>query len=479
MLLVHGDRVLAEPLGGRLAAALGEVWGVAPHTRRDVDDLAALTADLRTFSLFEPGKIVVVAQSGILADRAAASSLLDSLRDALPVELSAELSGAARTAARRLLQILRLHDVDPGAGPVERVLAALPDEVLSSGRGRSGAAELRQQLVPLLAAALAAGLRGTGEEETSLVADLIRDGLPPRHLLVLVESAVAAGHPLLEALERRGAVLEAGRLAAEKGGRVSGLDALIEQLGAETGSHLRMDAASELARRTLRLEDSRRPGGEGGIDADSAARFAAEYRKLATLAGSGGIDRALVRENVEDRGEEDVWPILDALADGNAEAALAKIRRRLAGAEDPLVERLSLFGLLAGFARQLAAVGGVLEASGGRRVETSYGAFKDRVAPAMQKSLAEAGLPALAKLHPFRLHRVCLAASRFPAERLGRLPALTLEAERRLKGDSSDPESALAVYALELVSPKEGRPPLRGGRPAPAGSRGRGGDGET
>jgi len=474
---VHGDRVLADPLGGRLAAALGEIWGVAPHSRREVDDLAGLTADLRTFSLFEPGKIVVVGETGILADRTAAATLFESLREALPVELGGELSGAARSAARRLLQILRLHDVDPGLGAPERALAALPDEVLSSGKGKSGAAELRQQLAPLLAAALAAGLRGTGEEESSLVADLLRDGLPPRHLLILVESAVAAGHPLFDALERRGAVVEAGRLAAEKGGRVSGLDTLIDQLAAETGSLLRMDAAAELARRTLRLEDSRRPGGEGGIDADSAARFAAEYRKLATLAGAGGIDRALVRENVEDRGEEEVWPILDALADGNAEGALAKLRRRVASAEDPLAERLTLFGLLSGFARQLAAVGGVLEASGGRRIETSYAAFKDRIAPAMQKTLAEAGLPALAKLHPFRLHRVYLAASRFPAERLGRLPARTLEAERRLKGDSADPDSALAAYALELASPKEQGEGIRGARPAPAGSRGRGGDG--
>jgi hypothetical protein len=458
VILVRGDRVLAEPMGSRLAAALGEIWGVAPHARREVDDLAVLTADLRTFSLFEPGKIVVVGETGILADRAAAAALVESLREALPVELGGELSGAARTAARRLLQILRLHDVDPGLGAPERVLAALPDEVLSAGKGKSGAPDLREQLAPLLAAALAAGLRGTGEEETSLIADLLRDGLPPRHLLVLVESAVAAGHPLLDALERRGAVLEAGRLAAEKGGRVSGLDALIDQLGTETGSLLRMDAAAELARRTLRLEDSRRPGGEGGIDADSAARFAAEYRKLATLAGAGGIDRALVRENVEDRGEEEVWPILDALADGNAEGALAKIRRRITSAEDPLVERLSLFGLLSGFAKQVAAVGGALQASAPRRGNSSSPVFSERVVVELQKLLAEAGLVAMARLQPFRLRRAFRLASRLPADRLARLPALTLEVERRLKGDSADPDSALVAFVLALSGPRSIQP---------------------
>jgi hypothetical protein len=301
-------------------------------------------------------------------------------------------------------------------------------------------------------------------KEASLIADLLRDGLPPRHTLVLVESAVADGHPLLESLARRGAVLEAGRLTAAKGGRVSGIDRLVEQLASETGVHLRSEAAGELARRTLRLEDSRRSGGEGSIDADSAARFAAEYRKLAILAGASGVNaRAGAGESRTGAGGR--RPILDALAEGRPEAALAKIRRRLASAEDPALERLSLFGLLSGFARQLAAVGGALEETGARRAESSYPRFKERLAPELQQAIGNAGLPAVARLHPFRLHRVYLAASRFPAERLGRLPALTLEAERRLKGDSSDPDAALAAYTLALAAPADDRSKVRGARP--------------
>ncbi|KAB2956981.1 MAG: hypothetical protein F9K18_12975, partial [Thermoanaerobaculia bacterium] len=106
VVLVRGDRALAEPVATRLAAALGELWGVEPALLRHPENLAALVEDLRTFALFAAGKVVVAVGTGALADRAAAAELLDEVRAALPWSGGAgDLSGAARTAAVRLLQV--------------------------------------------------------------------------------------------------------------------------------------------------------------------------------------------------------------------------------------------------------------------------------------------------------------------------------------------------------------------------------------
>jgi hypothetical protein len=63
----------------------------------------------------------------------------------------------------------------------------------------------------------------------------------------------------------------------------------------------------------------------------------------------------------------------------------------------------------------------------------------------------------VAGLHPFRLHRVYLAASRFEAATLMRLPARVLETELRIKGESGEAEAAIYELIAELA-----------GRPAPS-----------
>lgn len=462
VVLVRGDRMLAEPAARRLAAELGGLWEVEPSEIRHPGDLGAVVDDLRTFSLFATGKLVLAIETGIFADRDAAAELLAEVRAALPWSGGDGLVGKARDAALRLLQVLRLFDLDPGSGA--RALAGLPDVVLVGGRvkgGKAAAEELRSQLEPLLAAAAAAGLRGVGESELTLLSDLVRDGLPERQVLILVESAAPENHPLVTTLGRRGALVDAGRLeAAARGGAVGGLDRLAEELTRETGVRIRKEALEELSRRTLRAEDYRRGGERGAIEADSTARFAAEYRKLATGTGGRPIERQDVVAQIEDRGDQDVWAIFDAIGAGRAGDALAGLARRLDGAEDRTAARLEFFSLLAGYARQLAAIRGLAAATGavaGGRVESSYPRFKERVAPALQGKVEGLLKNPLAGVHEYRLHRAYLAAARFPEAEAARLPALVLAAELRLKGDSGDPDVALAELVVRLS------------RPAPAG----------
>ncbi|MCM2269045.1 MAG: hypothetical protein NDJ75_02975 [Thermoanaerobaculia bacterium] len=468
-MLVAGDAALAAPRAEQLAAAIGEAWGVVPRHERFLAKLSAAVDDLRTIALFESGKLLVVHETGLLADREEAVKMLGPvLKAAKSRRDDDELDGSLRDAAVGLLRVLRLHDLDPAGGAPEQVVARLPAVLFGEAP-----AESRGHLARLLEAALAAGLHGAGGDDLTLLSDLLRDGLPERHLMILVESAVDPRHPLVAALSQRGAVLAAGRLSLDKQGHVAGLDGMAAELARETGARLRRDAAVELARRTIRGEDTRRGGAADGVDADSAARFAAEYRKLAALAADGDIDRALVAANVSDRGQEDVFQVLDAIGDGRAGEALEKIARRLAGAEDPLLERLSIFGLLAGFARHLAAVSGALRATGARAGVSSYPSFKERVAPQLQGEIDGVDANPLKGMHAFRLHRIYLAASRLAPANLAALPARTLETERRLKGDSGDPDAALAAFVVALA----GASGVSSGPGAGAGSRARGGAG--
>src|SRR5204863_1866710 len=205
----------------------------------------------------------------------------------------------------------------------------------------------------LLAAARAEELAGIAEGEVAELGAAVAGGLPPGHSLILIEGSAAKDHPVVQAISEAGGLVELGQVESERGGGWQGLDLLAAELATQTGVAIAQDAVQELARRTLR---------QGEQHADSTARFAGEYRKLAELATAAKaprILRALVAGAVEDRGEEDVWQLLDAIAAGRGDEALTRVARLLRAADDPMAARLSFFSLLAGFCRQLVAVGGL------------------------------------------------------------------------------------------------------------------------
>jgi DNA polymerase III delta subunit len=466
--LVHGDLVLAEPAGRRIAEALAGALGLAVEAieaHRHPSSLSPLLADLRTFSLFASAKVMVAIDSAVFADRAAAAELIAGAAEVLPLAGGGgALSARERQAAGRLLQGLRLFDVDPWAGSPEHAIGALPAAAFEAGRGskRGGkgakkepAEGIRQGLSELLEAARREEIRGIGDSDVTDLAELLQAGLPAGHALVLVESAVALDHPLVRTLAARGALLDVGRLEAERGGW-QGIERLVEELARQTGVEIAPDAAAELARRTLRQEGGERGRPSGGVDADSSSRFAGEYRKLAALAASQGtkgrIGRRLVEESVEDRGEEDVWQILDAIAAGRGGEALGRLNRLLAGAEDTGATRLSFFSLLASYCRQLVAVRGMMRHARVPAGESSYPRFKDRHAPLLQGEAPHGAKNPLAGLHPYRLHRAYLAASRLPEPFLARLLSDVLETELQLKGESAEGDAALAHLVVRLSS---------------------------
>jgi DNA polymerase III delta subunit len=446
--LLVGDAVLAEPAASRLGQALAARSGGSFALRRRPADLLPLLEDLRTFSLFGGAKVLAAVDTAVLADRSAALELVaDALAVAPPGGES--LSAKEREGASRLMQALYVFGVDPQAGDAASAIGSLPDWALAGKRGaklaKKEAAERRETLVPLLEAARHDGLAGLGEAALSQLGELLRRGLPAGHALVLAERSVAADHPLVAQLRERGAFLAVGEVSADRDG-FSGVDAVAAQLESEMGVGIRRDALAELARRTLRQDER-----GGGVAAESTARLAAAYRKLA-LAGGGTIELAAVREVVEDRGEEDTFQLLDALADGRGAEVLTRLERMISGSDDPGRARLAFFAMLAGFCRQLVAVRGVVDRLGLAAGERNYTRFKDRVAPALGGALPE-GLPnPLAGIHPFRLHRAYLAASRLPLPILLALPMRLLDTEMALKGEGTDPQAALAALIAEVAT---------------------------
>jgi DNA polymerase III delta subunit len=459
--LVQGDAVLAEPAAKRIAQALAQAIGLPPETvevHRHPASLAGLLQDLRTFSLFSPGKVSVAVDTAVFADRNAAGDLIDDAAEVVPLADSPggigtrPLSGRERQGASRLLQALHLFDVDAYAAAPEKALGELPVWVLEGGKARGGRArgkkqveELRGALAGLLEAARREGLQGMGEGDLSELAEAVRGGLPPGHAMVLAESSVAADHPVVQLLKEKGALLSLGRVESERGSW-QGLEPLAAELERQTGVGITPDALNELARRTLRQENDARGRSTGGVESDSTGRLAGEYRKLANLVETDGgrIDRKLVEQTVEDRGEEDVWQLLDAIAAGRGGEALDRLRRLIGSAEDPLAARLTFFSLLSSFCRQLVAIRGMMRVARVPAAEANYARFKSQHAPALQGEIPIGGKNPLAGLHPYRLHRAYLAASRMPEPFLAKLPSDLLETEMQIKGESGDADVALA-----------------------------------
>ena len=461
--LIHGDLVLAVPAAERAAETLARTAGVAVESHRHPPSLSPLLQDLRTFSLFASAKVLLAVDTAVLADRSAAAELIDDAQEALPFtgDPGRALSGRERQAASRLLQALHLFDMDPYAGPADRAVAELPAWVLEGGkRGKGGSKrtkkqvdELRTGLAALLESARTEGLQGQGEGALAELTDVVRGGLPAGHCLVLAERTVATDHPVVQLLAERGAVLAVGELESERGGGWQGLDLLAGELERQTGVAIATDALNELARRTLRKESAAGGRKGEGVDSDSTARLAGEYRKLAQLAGEGGkIDRKLVEQSVEDRGEEDVWQLLDAISAGRPGEALDRLGRLIGSADDPLVARLTFLSLFGSFCRHLTAIRGMMKVARVPGGESNFARFKDRLAPALQGAVPTGGKNPLAGIHPFRLHKAYLAASRLTDQVAAKLPAELLDTEMQIKGESSEADVALSRLVARLCT---------------------------
>ena len=461
--LVSGDLVAAEPQALRLAEAVAKRAGCSVESHKRPDRLSHLFADLRTLGLFSPAKVMLTVDTAILADSKAAAELIDQAGEGLPVgDPSVELGGAQREAASRLFQALHVFGMETDVGEASEVIASLPKWALQGGRifrkkkprGRNAKdlKVLQEGLGELLEAGRQSGLVGFAQGDLAELGELTQNAMPKGHCLILAESSVSADHPVVATLKERKAMISVATVSAGKGGDWQGLPDLIQELEQETGVGIAPDALKELARRTLRGTGDFR---DKSAASASTARLGGEYRKLAGLAQGNGqprIDRRMVEQTIKDRGEEDVWQILDAIGNGRAAEAVSRYHRLIESSNDEIAARLSFFSLLATFCRQLSAVAGVARVARVQPGVRNYNQFKSRWAPALQGDLPHGGKNPLAGLHPFRLHKAYLAASQIKREELSLLPWRALETELRIKGDSTQADAAVTALITHLVA---------------------------
>ncbi len=480
--LVTGELVVAMKAATQLADALAAGSGceVAVYKGAGLAELPPILADLFTFSLFDSAKVTLVSDSAIFADRAAAADLIDDAGARFDSTGAGPVGGALapewKEAAGRLLLALRLFDVPADSGAPAEVVSALPAWALGGGqerrkRGRRSRtkkqkAELAANLAELLEAARAEGLEGWSDSVLPEIDRMVDGGLPEGHALVFAERQADPAHPIVQRLAGRKATFDVGGLAFGRGG-VGGLDALVRELASETGVGIDHEAKQELERRTLRKPEGR---GGSGVDADSSDRFGAEYRKVAAAVRgrAGRIDLGTVEEMVTDRGDEDAFKLLDAIAEQRPAQAVAGLRRRLDGAANRTGERFRFFGLFAGFCQQLAAAHGAAELLE-LPPEGSFNRFKTRLLPKLTAELPGGAPNPLARVHPYRLFRIYQAASRrrdpASSRAIADLPWRILQTEVRLKGASADAETALESLVVTVA----------GGGGAPEAGRGRAG----
>ena len=461
--LVSGDLVAAEPQARRLAEAVAAKAGCTVESHKRPDRLGSLFADLRTYSLFAAAKVVLTVDTALMADSKAAADLIDQAAAGLPVDsATAELGGAQREAASRLLQALHVFGMRTDTGDAAELIEALPKWAFQGGlalrkkkprgRGTKEQATLKEELVTLLEAGRHSGLVGFAEGDLAELGEITQGAMPDGHCLVMAEASVSADHPVVATLKERGALVTLATVSAGKSGDWQGLADLVRELEQETGVGIAPDALKELARRTLRGTGNFR---DKAADTDSTARLAGEYRKLAGLAegrGAKRIDRGLVEKTTKDRGEEDVWQILDAIGNGRGAEAVARYHRLIESSDDAMAARLSFFSLLSGFCRQLAAVAGVARVARVQPGVRNYNQFKSRWAPALQGDLPTGGKNPLAGLHPYRLHKAYLAASQIRRDELTMLPWRALETELRIKGDTTQADTAVTALIAHLVA---------------------------
>jgi hypothetical protein len=123
-----------------------------------------------------------------------------------------------------------------------------------------------------------------------------------------------------------------------------------------------------------------------------------------------------------------------------------------------------VFSLVATFARRVMLVASLAGRAGVRAGVRSYKLFEVEVAPKLTGAVEGLAENPLKGIKAFPLFRVYQAAARWPAAEVAAIPAWLLETELRLKGESGDPDAALADLVLRLARPAV--------RPAPARSAG-------
>jgi len=262
---------------------------------------------------------------------------------------------------------------------------------------------------------------------------LIRDGLPPGHLLVLTAPAVDGRSALCKAFKTAGRVIEHRRPEKERELTAAAVDLARESLE-RAGVRADLAALNELA-------------GRVGADARTMAQ---EAEKLAAWAGARkAVSVEDVRRLVPATRETAGWDLADAVGKGQLAEALAVLRQLLRQSESEI-------GLIAGLESRFRDLTLMRDCRdrGWVRLDGRSAVWSD--APDAADVLGALGERDPRKMHPYRAYLLFEQSGRYSPERLQAIRAEILETRERMVSGFSRADLLLEFLILRICRPGAG-----------------------
>lgn len=421
--------LIGEPADTATAArALIDI--VVPEARRSFNlelyegrttAIGRVVDTVRTPGFFAGVKLVWVKESGVFLSA-------EKKGDVATAMLAAAEDGREQEAAEKLLTLAalagwdeeKLRQTDWRSAPKTRLKDVFGEGVDDGDR---------DALERIQSAAFSRELRlAAFQDEASVLAELIEEGIPGNLVLLFTASTVDSRKRVVKLIRDKGALVD---LSAERERSGALTRATIEQVIQRVAqSHgKRIDSA---ARELL----ARRAGPEASL-------LAGEVEKLCLYVGEReAVSESDARLVVRDMAESWVFDLTAALAARDAAKALPVLRGLFEQGEPPL----RLIGMIARELRLLLVARECLESSlrGKWSQGLRFDAFQTRVLPAID----EGTRGAFGNAHPFVLFRRFQDAQKIDARSLRQALVDLAGLDLRLKSAPNDPAMLVEVFLL-------------------------------
>jgi DNA polymerase-3 subunit delta len=309
--------------------------------------------------------------------------------------------------------------------------ASLSATAIEDLLGRTAEPEERQVLAAVRTYCADRGLTvGSYRDESGLLEDFLKRGMPPDTVLLFTAAAVDHRKRIVKTIGEAGAMLEL-TLERERSGALSAasVDRVIDGVLHRGGKRL-----APAARRLIHQRS--------GVD---AAALAIEVEKLCVYVGEAQeIDEEDVRESFRDLAESWIFDFTKAFSQRDAGSAVRLLRGLFAQGEHPL-------RLLAMIARELRilllardCLTGSLAAKWNPR--TSFATFRDHIWP----EVAEEERQAFAGVHPYVVYLALQNAGRTGTTTLQRALLQLQRLDVKFKSSAGDPRILLEAFVLDL-----------------------------
>jgi len=378
---------------------------------------------LRTPGLFPGIKVIWVRESSLFLSSEKRSEITAAVLTAWSDDRHAEAADKLLTlAAMAGWSQERFTGVDWGE---------LPDSATAELLGRSASRDERGTLEAIRAYCMERNLSvGDYRDESGLLQDFLRAGMPPNAVLLFTASTVDRRKRIVNVVREVGTVLEFA-LSRERSGALTAesVDALVGQTMTAVGKRLTAGAQRLILQRA-------------GTDPGALHM---ELEKLCLYAGEASvIDDDHVRASFRDLSGSWIFDFTRALSQRQPAVAVRLLRALFEQGDHPL----RLLALIARELRLLLLARDCLTDTfaGKWNPRVPFADFRDRLLPLLSDEQREA----FGGLHPYALYQSVQHASRMHGAVLRRAVLALHELDIKFKSSRGDPRLLLEAFVLDL-----------------------------